>query len=145
MTRLFVATLAIIGLISPASAQKPAETSPAKTVKLTGCLASVTGPGGGALPNNAVLKSGVPQMSPEEHAKMSSGAATSKPKPADYELSAPPSVGLAKHVGHTVEISGAMTPSPHGNPDAVPLQGGKHGLREHVSVTSLRHIAPKCS
>lgn len=145
MTRLFVATLAILGCISSASAQKPTQTAPSKTVKVTGCLASVTGPGGGALPNNAVLKSGVPLMSPEEHAKMSSATATSKPKPADYELSAPPSVGLAKHVGHTVEISGAMTPSPHGNPDTVPLQGGKHGLREHISVTSLRHIAPKCS
>ena len=145
MTRLFVATLAIIGFLSHASAQKPAETTPLKAVRLTGCLASVTGPGGGALPNNALLKSGVSQMSPDEHAKMSSATATSKLKPADYELSAPPSVGLAKHIGHTVEISGAITPSPHGNPDMVPPQGGKHGLREHISVTSLRHIAAKCS
>ena len=145
MTRRIIATAAVaISLAATVDAQTPTQTTQAKTLRLTGCLASVTGPGGGALPNNAVLNNAVSAMSADEHAKMTPPTVANKPKPVSYELSAAPSVGLSKHIGHKVEVLGTITPSPHGNPDVVPLQGGKHGLREHVTVTSLTHVAAKC-
>lgn len=144
MTSLIVTTAAAISLTAMVVAQTPTQPAQSKTLRLIGCLASVTAPSGGALPNNAVLNNAVPMMTADEHAKMTGTTVANKPKHTSYELSAAPSVGLAKHVGHKVEISGAITPSPHGNPDVVPLQGGKHGLREHVTVASLTHVAAKC-
>lgn len=145
MTPHIVATAAVaISLAVLVNAQAPTQTTQPKTLRLTGCLASVTAPGGGALPNNAVLNNAVSAMSGDEHAKVTPRTVANKPKPVSYELSAAPSVGLAKHIGHKVEVLGTITPSPHGNPDIVPLQGGKHGLREHVTVTSLTHVAAKC-
>lgn len=145
MKGLIVATTVAISLTALAIAQTPAkQTAQSKTLRLVGCLASVTAPGGGALPNNALLNNAVPVVSAEEHAKMTDTVVVNKPKPVSYELSAAPSVSLAKHIGHKVEIFGSITPSPHGNPDIVPPQGGKHGLREHVTVTSLTHVAAKC-
>lgn len=147
MTQIFTAimTAAVVSLTALAMAQMPMQTTEPKTLRLTGCLAGVTGPGGGALPNNAVLNNAVPVISAAERGKIADTKAADKTKPASYELAAAPSVGLAKHIGHTVEIAGTITAAPHGNPDTVPPQGGKHGLREHVSVRSLRHIAAKCS
>jgi len=138
MTRFFMTGAMAVYMAASLTSQNAQDPPPAtKPVRVSGCLASVIGPSG-VLPNNALLNDASPVLASEQTKKMG------KTETKNYELTAAPLIGLAKHIGHKVEIEGRVQPSPHGNPDKVPPQGGAHGLREHLVVMSVKHVSSSC-
>jgi hypothetical protein len=148
ITGIFVFALLLTSPIAQQtpSPQKPAADNPAVTV-LTGCLRSsgadtaVAGPSGRLYTLEVV----------EPPAKPSTTATTGTTPPVatktTYSLSAPESVGLAKHADHQVQLTGALqTPEPAkttGSPTPPTAKPG--GAHRTFEVTGLKMIAPKCT
>jgi hypothetical protein len=123
--------------------QPPNKTTPQPgDLVLTGCLQS--GPGDttagdskGRIYTLSVASAASPTAATPPSEK------TSAASPEIYTLMAAEALGLAKHVGHQVQLTGRLqTPAPQKDAAATAKPGGAHRTFE---VSSLKMIAAKCS
>jgi len=139
-------------------AQRPTtpSTSPPSELLLTGCLrgsaaAMGTSPGQGMIYTLEAPETlpPVPSAAPSTGATARTGAAATT----TYTLSAPETVGLAKHVDHEVQITGAMqapstpasTPGTAASASPGAATGGKPGgAHRTVQVTAVKMISANC-
>jgi hypothetical protein len=108
-----------------------AQASKAKTMQLTGCLAK------GADANSYVLNNATPvaAAAAKEEAK---GKAAAK----SYHVTPAASVKLEGHVGHRVELT--VEEAAAGAKAGTAGTTGKSDAMQHVTVTAMKHVAPKC-
>jgi hypothetical protein len=145
MTSLFMLVTALF-MTSPAtSAQQEAAKEPPVTI-LTGCLRSsgadtaVAGPSGRLYTLEVVE----PVTKP---APTTTGSTPPVATTTTYSLAAPESVGLAKHDGHQVQLTGRLqapstAASQAGATAPPPKPGGAHNT---FNVTALKMVSAKCS
>jgi hypothetical protein len=136
----------------------PQPTTPATAssgdLLLTGCLrgsaaAIGTSPGQGMIYTLEVVE--VPPAKPSTSAPTAGAVRSDAPTTITYTLSAPDSVGLAKHVDHEVQLTGTMqppaakpaTPGAAGSSSA-PATGKPGGAHRTVQVSALKMISTNC-
>jgi hypothetical protein len=128
MVGVVAVALAAAGGVLAAQATQDAKQ---KTMQLTGCLAKGTDAG------SFVLNDATPATTGKEETKTAAKAETKS-----YHLMPKDTVKLDAHVGHRIEVTveeaaGTAKPGATGT-------SGKAGDMPHVTVTAMKHIAPKC-
>jgi hypothetical protein len=133
-----------------AQAQAPSQDAKkTQTTALTGCLEK------GTDANSFVLKDAMPAAAAKEQSKEA-------PKSADmrsyHVMTKASSIKLAEHVGHKVTLTGTLDERGGGSTAGTPKTGtagsagtagtageSKAGAMPHLTVTSMKHLAPTCT
>jgi hypothetical protein len=159
MYRTLIACAAIVWATSaaPAAQPQPGSQPAGKPTTIIGCLRSTPNPdpagtaGKSPVYTMDVIPAPMPPR-PETSSMPKPGSVADAVKATTYTLTAPESVGLAKHVGHRVEVTGQLqdtgtkakeSPGTRGGtPDAMaPKPGGAHNTFE---VTALKMVSAQC-
>jgi hypothetical protein len=136
----------------PLVAQQPTtrQGSPTDTPTLTGCIRSMRADTTAADTKGNIYTLEV-MDTPSRGATEVGAPAPGTSGPITYALSAPDSVGLGKHVGHQVQLTGtlkapAATQAPASGPPTTSAPGAKPGTPHRTfEVSALKMIAAKCS
>jgi hypothetical protein len=133
--------------LSTFASQQPAKPDQQAVVVLTGCLRSDAADPAIAGPEGRIYTLEVMDAAGEVAGTSTTAASPQPASKTTYSLAAAPAIGLAKHVGHEVQLSGtlrvpAATASPSRDAQAKPARGGGHRT---LNVTSLKMVAQKCS
>jgi hypothetical protein len=108
-----------------------------KEVKLTGCLKSGTDPGSFELSN--VKKEGA-----STSASATAGTATAMAGDKTVKVTASPSVNLAAHVGHQIEVTGTWAAKASATPPAADAPATAKASKE-FNITAVKMIASSCA
>lgn len=139
--------IALLFTTSPLLAQQPAATEPQPVTMLTGCLRSSGADTAVAGPEGRLYTLEVTDAPTKPDATTTTGATPPVATKTTYSLAAPASVGLAKHDGHEVQLTGSLqapsTPASASGTGKTPAPkpGGAHRT---FNVTALKMIADKC-
>jgi hypothetical protein len=137
----------LLSATTPLLAQQPPATDKPPVTVLTGCLRSSGADTAVAGPDGRLYTLEVTEAPAKPDATTTTGTTPPVASKTSYSLAAPASVGLAKHDGHEVQLTGSLqapstpatTSSPAGTP--APKPGGAHRT---FNVTALKMIAAKC-
>jgi hypothetical protein len=129
MVGVVAVALAAAGGVLAAQATQDAKQ---KTMQLTGCLAKGTDAG------SFVLNDATPATTGKEETKTAAKAETKS-----YHLMPKDTVKLDAHVGHRIEVT-VEEAAGTAKPATTTGTSGKAGDMPHVTVTAMKHIAPKC-
>lgn len=135
----------------PLVAQQPAarQGSPTDAQTLTGCIRSMRADTTAADTKGHIYTLEV-MDTPSRGATEVGAPAPGTSGPITYALSAPDSVGLGKHVGHQVQLTGALkapaAQAPVSGPPTTSAPGAQPGTPHRTfEVSALKMIATKCS
>ena len=128
-------------------AQQPAAADKPPTMMLTGCLRSSGADTAIAGPTGRLYTLEVMEAPATPAPGATTSSAPSVTSKTTYSLSAPESVGLAKHADHEVQLTGrlqapAAPPAKQASPSESPSKPG--GAHRTFEVTALKMIAAKC-
>jgi hypothetical protein len=133
-----VAAALLVWSSAPAGQGKP--DPKAKPVTLSGCLAQ------GADATSFVLNNAMPVATaakdPAKDAPAAGHSAHGDAK--SYRVMPTDSVKLAAHVGHKVELTGQVDAAKPAAPGAAPTAKADSSMPQ-LTVTAMKHVAPKCS
>jgi hypothetical protein len=133
-----VATALVVWAGAPAAQVKTDEK--AKPVTLSGCLAKGTDATSFVLNNAAPAAAAAKDAAKEAPAAGHGAHGASK----SYHVMPSGSVKLDAHVGHMVELTGQVDAPKPPAPGAAPAAKADSSM-PHLTVTAMKHVAPKCS
>ena len=134
-------------LLTDPVAQQPSTSDKPNVTVLTGCLRSSGADTAVAGPSGRLYTLEVVEPPAKPSTTTTTGTVPPVATKTTYSLSAPESVGLAKHADHQVQLTGSLqTPEPTQTPGAATAPTAKPGgAHRTFEVTALKMIAPKCT